>query len=156
MRKRSVHNKAPSFDLVIRGGRIVDGSGAPWYVADIGIRAGKIAKIGRIAAADGGTVIDAAGSEFDVRQREITIRHLLEHRGGWDRDKSFDAMFEPVRFAKLLDVPAPAGPREVIRAMLRQKLDFNPGERYAYSNFGYCLLGRVIEKLSGMTYEAYV
>ena len=100
--------------------------------------------------------IEKAGADFDIRQREVTIRHLLEHRGGWDRDKSFDAMFEPVRFAKLLDVPAPAGPHEVIRAMLREKLDFNPGERYAYSNFGYCLLGRVIEKLTGMPYEAYV
>src|SRR5690606_38683770 len=34
--------------------------------------------------------------------------------------------------------------------------DFAPGERYAYSNFGYNLLGRVIEKLSGQGYEEYV
>jgi N-acyl-D-amino-acid deacylase len=100
--------------------------------------------------------IKLAGKEFDPRQREITIRHLLEHRGGWDRDQSFDAMFQSVRFAKLLNEPAPATPHDVIRAMLRQRLDFNPGERYAYSNYGYCLLGRVIEKLSGQTYEDYV
>lgn len=100
--------------------------------------------------------IEAAGDEFDPRQREITIRHLLEHRGGWDRDKSFDAMFQSVEFAKELDVPAPAGPQDVIRAMLRRPLDFDPGEQYAYSNYGYCLLGRVIEKLTGQTYEAYV
>ncbi len=100
--------------------------------------------------------IKQAGKKFDSRQREITIRHLLEHRGGWDRDKSFDAMFQSVRFAKQLDVPAPAKPQDIIRAMLRQKLDFNPGERYAYSNFGYCLLGRVIEKVTGEKYEAYV
>ena len=36
------------------------------------------------------------GAKFDNRQREITIRHLLQHRGGWDRSKSFDAMF-PIR-----------------------------------------------------------
>ncbi|MDB5386890.1 MAG: N-acyl-D-glutamate deacylase [Planctomycetaceae bacterium] len=100
--------------------------------------------------------IEQAAADFDVRQRDITIRYLLEHRGGWDRDKSFDAMFESVKFATQRNVPAPAGPQDVIRAMLKQKLDFAPGERYAYSNFGYCLLGRVIEKLSGMTYEAYV
>ncbi len=100
--------------------------------------------------------IEKAGKDFDARQREITIRYLLEHRGGWDRDKSFDAMFETVRFAKELNIPPPAGQVDVIRAMFRQKLDFNPGERYAYSNFGYNLLGRVIEKLTGMTYEAYV
>jgi N-acyl-D-amino-acid deacylase len=40
--------------------------------------------------------------------------------------------------------------------MLGLKLDFNPGERYAYSNFGYCLLGRLIEQASEQRYEAYV
>ncbi|MCA9069918.1 MAG: serine hydrolase, partial [Planctomycetaceae bacterium] len=100
--------------------------------------------------------IKKAGDQFDPHQREITIRHLLEHRGGWDRDKSFDAMFQSVRFAKQFDVPAPAKPDVIIRAMLRQKLDFAPGERYAYSNYGYCILGRVIEKLTGQGYEEYV
>ena len=96
------------------------------------------------------------GAEFDQRHAGITIRQLLQHRGGWDRDASFDAMFQSVRFAKLFDVPSPAGQSEIIRAMLGQKLDFDPGDRYAYSNYGYCLLGRVVEKLTGLTYEQYV
>lgn len=96
------------------------------------------------------------GETWDERQREITIRHLLQHRGGWDRDVSFDAMFRSVRFAKQFDAPPPAGPDIVIRAMLREKLDFDPGQRYAYSNYGYCLLGRVIEKVTGKPYEKYV
>ena len=100
--------------------------------------------------------IERSGDDFDERQNEITIRHLLEHRGGWDRDRSFDPMFASVRFARQLKIPAPAGTGDIIRAMLRQKLDFNPGERYAYSNFGYCLLGRVIEKLAKANYEDYV
>ena len=50
---------ADAFDVVIRGGRIVDGTGAPWYRADVGIAAGKIAKIGRIDAAAGQRSIDA-------------------------------------------------------------------------------------------------
>jgi N-acyl-D-amino-acid deacylase len=94
--------------------------------------------------------------KFDERQRQITIRQLLEHRGGWDRDVSFDAMFQSVRFAKQLDVAPPAGPTDVMRAMFHQPLDFAPGERYAYSNYGYCLLGRVIEKITGQPYEDYV
>src|SRR5262245_48003985 len=49
------------FDLLIKGGRIVDGSGAPWYLADVGIRNGKIARIGRIDAAAARRVIDATG-----------------------------------------------------------------------------------------------
>ena len=87
---------------------------------------------------------------------DITIRHLLEHRGGWDRGQSFDAMFQSVRFARALNRPAPADAATVIDAMFKQPLDFEPGTRYAYSNFGYCLLGRVIEKITGHGYEDYV
>ncbi len=96
------------------------------------------------------------GVEFDERQNGITIRHLLQHRGGWDRDKSFDAMFRAAEFSKALDVEPPASPETIIRVMLGKPLDFDPGERYAYSNYGYCLLGRVIEKVSGQSYEDYV
>ncbi|QDV26792.1 serine hydrolase [Aureliella helgolandensis] len=94
--------------------------------------------------------------DSDPRLREITLRHLLEHRGGWDRNESFDAMFQSVRFAEQLGVTPPANQATVIQAMFSQPLDFDPGERYAYSNFGYCLLGRVIEHLSGQSYEEYV
>lgn len=96
------------------------------------------------------------GKKVDERQREITIRHLLEHRGGWDRDLSFDAMFKAVEFAQLLGKAPPAGPTEVIKVMSGATLDFTPGERYAYSNYGYCLLGRVIEKLTGKPYGDYM
>lgn len=96
------------------------------------------------------------GAKFDERQNKITIRHLLQHRGGWDRDKSFDAMFQSLRFADSLHAAPPAGPNEVIRCMRGLPLDFEPGERYAYSNFGYCLLGRVIELLTNQSYEEYV
>jgi N-acyl-D-amino-acid deacylase len=40
--------------------------------------------------------------------------------------------------------------------MLGLPLDFAPGERYAYSNYGYCLLGRVIETITKQSYEDYV
>jgi N-acyl-D-amino-acid deacylase len=49
------------FELIVKGGRIVDGSGAPWYVADIGIRGGKIARIGRLEASSAERTLDAAG-----------------------------------------------------------------------------------------------
>lgn len=51
---------AERFEIVIKGGRIVDGTGAPWYIADVGIREGKIVRIGRLeSTAD--HVIDATG-----------------------------------------------------------------------------------------------
>jgi N-acyl-D-amino-acid deacylase len=96
------------------------------------------------------------GVSFDPRWKTVTILELLQHRGGWDREKSFDPMFRSPAICKELDVPPPADPEAIIRYMLRQPLDFDPGERYAYSNFGYCLLGRVVEKISGNGYEDYV
>ncbi|MEX0643026.1 MAG: serine hydrolase, partial [Pirellulales bacterium] len=96
------------------------------------------------------------GAKLDERQNKITIRHLLQHRGGWDRDVSFDAMFQSVRFARALGAMPPAGHDEIIRCMRGVPLDFEPGERFAYSNYGYCLLGRVIEKLTGQSYDEYV
>ncbi|HEX3878303.1 MAG TPA: D-aminoacylase [Bryobacteraceae bacterium] len=49
------------YDLVVRNGHIIDGTGSPWYAADIGIRAGKIAAIGRLDGAPAKQTIDAHG-----------------------------------------------------------------------------------------------
>jgi N-acyl-D-amino-acid deacylase len=51
----------PVFDLVITNGHIIDGTGSPWYSGDIGIRDGRIAAIGNLAAAPRKRTIDAAG-----------------------------------------------------------------------------------------------
>ena len=97
-----------------------------------------------------------AGRPADARLIRITIRQLLQHTGGWDRDQSYDPMFRPKRIAEKTNTPLPAGAAAVIRYMLGQPLDFDPGSRYAYSNFGYCVLGRVIEQISGRPYERFV
>ncbi len=52
-------SQAQTYDLVIRNGRVIDGSGNPWQRADVGIQNGKIARIGIIPAAEGRAVIDA-------------------------------------------------------------------------------------------------
>jgi len=52
---------APAFDLLITNGRIVDGSGNPWFRTDIGIKDGRIARLGRISPADATKTIDARG-----------------------------------------------------------------------------------------------
>ena len=49
------------FDIVIRNGRIIDGTGSPWYSGDVGIRGGKIAAIGNLANAESLRVVDARG-----------------------------------------------------------------------------------------------
>src|SRR5262249_52530704 len=49
------------FDIIIRNGHIIDGTGSPWYSGDLGIRDGKIAAIGNLAQAAGTRMIDAHG-----------------------------------------------------------------------------------------------
>jgi dihydroorotase/N-acyl-D-amino-acid deacylase len=49
------------FDLVIVNGHVIDGTGSPWYAADIGVRAGHVAAIGRLHDAPRRQTIDAAG-----------------------------------------------------------------------------------------------
>ena len=49
------------FDFVITNGHVVDGTGSPWYAADVGIRAGRIEAIGKLSAAPAKRRIDAAG-----------------------------------------------------------------------------------------------
>ena len=98
----------------------------------------------------------AEGDARDSRINDVTIRHLLQHSGGWDRDKSFDPMFEARWVERELGVSKPVSCEDVIRFMWGQPLDFDPGTQYAYSNFGYCLLGRIIEEVTQQTYEDYV
>jgi N-acyl-D-amino-acid deacylase len=52
---------AQNYDLIIRNGHVVDGTGGPWYAADVAIRAGHIAAVGRLDAASARQTIDAAG-----------------------------------------------------------------------------------------------
>jgi CubicO group peptidase (beta-lactamase class C family) len=101
----------------------------------------------------------APGASVDPRWEQITIRHLLNHSGGWDRAKpigGFDPIDRPLIAAAAVNAPAPASSETLIRYMKGMPLDFNPGEKFAYSNFGFIILGRVIERVSGMSYPEYV
>lgn len=89
----------------------------------------------------------------DERLARITVGHLLDHRGGWDRQKSGDPMFRDAEIKAALGIEHAPTADDIIRFMLTQPLDFDPGERSAYSNFGYCLLGRVVEAVTG---EAFI
>lgn len=98
----------------------------------------------------------ADGTAVDPRLSEITVRHLLQHTGGWNRDKSGDPMFKSAEISAALGVPSPPTSLNIIRWMLGKPLDVDPGTRYSYSNFGYCVLGRIIEQRTGESYETFV
>jgi CubicO group peptidase (beta-lactamase class C family) len=87
---------------------------------------------------------------------KVTIRHLLTHTGGWRNYLRTDPMFVPVLVAQAMKVPSPIKFEETIHFMLSQKGHFEPGAFYDYSNFGYCLLGSVIEETTKMPYEDFV
>jgi N-acyl-D-amino-acid deacylase len=97
-----------------------------------------------------------SGAAMDPRWNQITIRHLLQHTGGWDRDKSFDPVARPEEVARTLAIEPPPMPEAIIRYMMGKPLDFDPGDRYAYSNLGYLLLGRVVAATAKQDYEQYV
>jgi N-acyl-D-amino-acid deacylase len=98
------------------------------------------------------------GRTADARLGDITVRHLLAHRGGWDPavEPVFDPMFQPVLVARELRKSSPASPRDIIRFMAGQPLQADPGSKYLYSNFGHCVLGRVIEKAAGKPYHRHL
>jgi N-acyl-D-amino-acid deacylase len=92
----------------------------------------------------------------DPRWNEVTVRQCLQHTGGWDREKSYDPIVKAWEIAKAFDIEPPIGPEHVVRYMMGQPLDFDPGERYAYANLDYLILGRIIEAISGQKYDEFV
>lgn len=92
------------------------------------------------------------GAVPDARLRTITVRHLLEHSGGFDStviDPQFDSLR---RAADAFHHPRPATHTDIIRHAMGQPLAFTPGTKHVYSNFGYNVLGRVIERRTKLPY----
>lgn len=94
--------------------------------------------------------------EIDKRWERVTVRQLLTHCGGWDRDESGDPMFQAGRITRTQKLRQPATCRDVIQYQLSQPLDFEPGAHASYSNLGYLLLGQVVEAVTGQKYESAI
>ncbi|HET6883349.1 MAG TPA: serine hydrolase domain-containing protein [Pirellulales bacterium] len=97
-----------------------------------------------------------AGTKPDERWQQITVADCLRHTGGWDRDVSGDPIGWAREIGAAFGLRGPATPADIVRFMMGQPLDFEPGSRFAYSNLGYLVLGRIIEKVTGEKYEAHV
>lgn len=91
----------------------------------------------------------------DKRCGMITVRHLLEHSGGWS-PRYGDPMFMPWILARRMKKELPISNEDIISYILTRRLHFTPGKASVYSNLGFTILGKVIEKVSGQNYESYV
>jgi N-acyl-D-amino-acid deacylase len=97
-----------------------------------------------------------AGATEDPRLARVTIRYLLTHSGGWDNTVTPDPLFMATTIASVLGVPSPASTENIIRYVRGQPLQFDPGTRFAYCNLGFAVLARIVERVTGMSYEQYV
>lgn len=79
-----------------------------------------------------------------ARAKGVTLRHLLSHTSGLSRAWA------------VADLTAPSTPQVVVDSVAARDVEFAPGERYAYNNNGYILLGLVVERASGTPYAQYV
>ncbi len=92
----------------------------------------------------------------DKNVLDITVKNLLNHSSGWTNKKG-DPMFQNLKIAKKMNADLPLDIETITEYILKnRKLDYRPGKKSVYSNFGYALLGLIIEEVSGASYENYV
>ncbi|PSB20404.1 hypothetical protein C7B65_08175 [Phormidesmis priestleyi ULC007] len=87
-------------------------------------------------------------SECPATWQKITLHHLLTHTSG---------IPDFTRFPDFQTTQgSPSSPTQTIARFKDKPLDFQPGEKFSYSNSGYVVLGAIIEWASGATYEAFL
>lgn len=96
------------------------------------------------------------GEAYNPNLDTITIGQLLNHQGGWDRETAYDPLFVQIDIALERGWDEPPTEEQLLRYMLGEPLQFEPGERRAYSNLGYLVLGKVIEAVTGKPYREYL
>lgn len=111
------------------------------------VEAGKLDLEHPIFGDDGLLGLPESAEENVAYLQQLTVDHLLTHTaGGWDNG-SEDPMFANPLMRRDKLIPW---------TLRHHPLQHVPGSTYAYSNFGYCLLGRVIEQVTAQRYADYV
>lgn len=82
---------------------------------------------------------------------DVTVDHLIRHRGGFVNTNASNQVRDPMFW-----YDGTGHPGLINWTLQNYPLGSTPGSTRSYSNFGYCLLGRVIAARSGKSYEAYV
>lgn len=91
----------------------------------------------------------------DRNYYKITVDHLLRHKGGFTVGGG-DPMFSTRSIMINNGLETAPTNDELIGIMLKRRLGFVPGTSQSYSNFGYLLLSKIIEKVSGDNYEDFI
>lgn len=86
-------------------------------------------------------------STYSANLQAITVRHLLHHTAGAWGNSASDPMFLH---------PSMTADQLITWTLDNRPVQRTPGTVYDYSNFGYCVLGRIVEKVTGKSYEQYV
>lgn len=113
----------------------------------------RLVELGRLRLTDrvfgaGGLLGATYGTRpYQANLERITVQHLLEHTsGGWPNDDT-----DPMFTNQAMDAD-----QLISWVVTNRRLATVPGTGYAYSNFGYCVLGRIIERVTGEPYEQWV
>jgi N-acyl-D-amino-acid deacylase len=96
------------------------------------------------------------GAVIDTRLSEITISNLLEHTAGFGQAKGDPQFIYQRAAADAFGESRPCSATAIVRLAMGDRLEFDPGSKSVYSNLGFNILGRVIEKVSGQSYETFV
>lgn len=98
------------------------------------------------------------GAVQDPRIYQISVRDLLHCTAGWDPKRSGDPLFVPhcIDAATECGTTPPADLKTTIRYWIKRRLDFEPGTSWGYSNLAYAILGELISRKSGQSYQDYV
>ena len=101
-------------------------------------------------------ILPPRGARVDPRLYTVTVRQMLNHTGGWDRQTKGDPINWSPQISRALGVPMPISEVQFLSFMEAVPLDFAPGTKMQYSNVGYIVLGQLVEKVSGQSYESFV
>lgn len=151
--------------LVARGGDILFNKGYgsanfEWDVANTPSTKFRLASITKQFTAASILFLQQGGK---LSVDDLVKKYLPDEPAAWDKITIFNLLTHTSGIPDFTDFPEYASlepfattPAKLVERFRDRPLEFEPGEKWKYSNSGYVLLGYLIEKLSGKSYEAFV
>jgi CubicO group peptidase (beta-lactamase class C family) len=118
--------------------------------------AGTLKESDKIFAKLGITSKALSSQTIDNRVKDITVERCVDHEGGWDSSTAGDWIFKMRQIAIDLGLSGPVTKHDILRYCYGEPLQFKPGSKSQYSNLGYTALARLVEVVTGETYENYL